>query len=235
MSKIFIGLSIFTVGLTSVAFLTGYTAGDYNAATFRLRALQQDLYRIQGSVAADPVNIQRQKEDIEEGYGQLEPIRQSAIRHTLTGLVATLAAIFLGSISVTYFIGTSRWCREVAEAYGMDEDIIRRSKALKRRAFPSALIAIFASLVIAVLGAAADPGTLRPGTEKWVTPHHFVALASTFVILFCIWKQVRYISANHDIINEILEIVSRVRRENGLEDAETTGASPTQASISTTD
>jgi hypothetical protein len=33
--------------------------------------------------------------------------------HRQAGLVAAIVVIFANSISVTYFIGTSRWCREV--------------------------------------------------------------------------------------------------------------------------
>ena len=38
----------------------------------------------------------------------------------LTGTSAALAVVFVHSIAVTYFIGTSRWCKEVTETYQLD-------------------------------------------------------------------------------------------------------------------
>jgi hypothetical protein len=32
--------------------------------------------------------------------------------HRLTGVAAALAVVFVESVVITYFIGTSRWCKE---------------------------------------------------------------------------------------------------------------------------
>ncbi len=56
--------------------------------------------------------------------------------HRLLGVAAALVVVLVNSIVVTYFIGTSRWCKEVVETYGLDAQFIRRSVALKRRTFP---------------------------------------------------------------------------------------------------
>ena len=40
--------------------------------------------------------------------------------HRLTGMAAALGVVFVESVVVTYFIGTSRWCKEVSETYQLD-------------------------------------------------------------------------------------------------------------------
>ena len=40
--------------------------------------------------------------------------------HRLTGIAAALAVVLVESVIVTYFIGTSRWCKEVIETYSLD-------------------------------------------------------------------------------------------------------------------
>ena len=58
------------------------------------------------------------------------------------GLGSALVVVFVNSIVVTYFIGTSRWCKEVVETYSLDRGLLRRSVILKRRTFPWAVMAM---------------------------------------------------------------------------------------------
>ena len=59
--------------------------------------------------------------------------------HRLSGILAALVVVLVNSMSVTYFIGTGRWCREVVETYHLADALILRSKAIKRSSFPFAL------------------------------------------------------------------------------------------------
>ena len=88
--------------------------------------------------------------------------------HRLTGIAAALGVVFVESVIVTYFIGTSRWCKEVVD------DLLTRSRGrpasnrLKRRAFAVALVGMLMVVGVISLGAAADPATAptkhrRPG------------------------------------------------------------------------
>src|SRR3989304_423650 len=56
--------------------------------------------------------------------------------HRLAGIAAALAVVFVESVIVTYFIGTSRWCQEVVETYQLPAELARQSNRLKRRTFP---------------------------------------------------------------------------------------------------
>ncbi len=68
---------------------------------------------------------------------------RSAMVHRLLGMGAALAVVLVDSIVITYFIGTSRWCKEVVETYQLDEGLISRSVGLKRKSFPWSLLSIF--------------------------------------------------------------------------------------------
>jgi hypothetical protein len=146
--------------------------------------------------------------------------------HRLTGVAAALAVVFVESIVVTYFIGTSRWCKEVSETYGLDRSAVVASNRLKRRTFPWALGGMLAVVGVIALGAAADPGTGRPNTADWANVHLFGALAG---IAFIGWSFVaawNNVEANHAIIEGIVADVARIRRERGLEDSPPSIAPP---------
>ena len=137
--------------------------------------------------------------------------------HRLSGVASALAVVLVNSIVVTYFIGTSRWCKEVCETYGLDVSLIRRSAALKRRTFPWAVLGMLAVVGVIALGAAADPATGLPHTRDWITPHLLGALAGVTFIAWAFLIEWKNIEANHAVIAEVLDHVRRIRTERGLE------------------
>lgn len=137
--------------------------------------------------------------------------------HRLSGVAAGLATVLVNSISVTYFIGTNRWCKEVAETYGLDGEWIRRSTALKRRTFPWALASMLAVLGIIALGGAADPATGRAASESWAIWHLLGALSGFALIAGSFVAQWLNIGANHELIEQVLAEVRAIRQERGLE------------------
>jgi hypothetical protein len=136
--------------------------------------------------------------------------------HRLTGMAAALAVVFVQSIVVTYFIGTSRWCKEVVETYRLDPALIGESTVLKRRAFPWAVLGMLAVVGVAALGAAADPATGRADTQSWANVHLAAALGGIAFIGWTYYLAWNYISANQAVIQRVLEQVARVRAEHGL-------------------
>lgn len=137
--------------------------------------------------------------------------------HRLCGVAAALFVVFVNSIVVTYFIGTSRWCKEVVETYRLDANLTARSTALKRRAFPWAVMSMLTVVGVISLGGAADPATGRAGTEDWVVVHLVGALLGLVLVVWAAIVEWNYIRANHVVINEIVAEVKRVRDELGLE------------------
>jgi hypothetical protein len=137
--------------------------------------------------------------------------------HRLAGVAAALAVVFANSIVVTYFIGTSRWAKEVVETYSLDVDFIRRTTALKRRTFPWATLSMLAIVGVIALGGAADPASGKPGTEYWKTPHLIGSIAG---LAFVVWASIvewNNIYRNQRAIQEILAEVRRIRQERGWE------------------
>jgi len=137
--------------------------------------------------------------------------------HRLIGIAAALAVVLVESVIVTYFIGTSRWCKEVVETYSLDPAVVRTSNRLKRRAFAVALAGMLMVVALIALGAAADPATGRPNTQAWTNFHLVGAFGGVALISWTYFAAWQYIAANQAIIQEILVQVSRIRGERGLE------------------
>jgi hypothetical protein len=137
--------------------------------------------------------------------------------HRLTGVLAALVVVLVNSLTVTYFIGTGRWCREVVEAYGLDMEIVARSSRLKKGAFPFALGGMLAVVAIVALGGAADPASGRKGSSDWVTPHLVGGIGLAAVIAWCFQAQIPGIRRQHELIDEVMDLVRRERLARGLD------------------
>ncbi len=85
-----------------------------------------------------------------------------AIVHKMFGLAAALSVVLVNSIVVTYFVGTSRWCKEVVETYQLDRRLLARSVRLKRRTFPWAISAMLAAVVMGALAPPPIPAGFIP-------------------------------------------------------------------------
>jgi hypothetical protein len=137
--------------------------------------------------------------------------------HMLTGTAAALAVVFVHSIVVTYFIGTSRWCKEVTETYRLDPAPLRHSTRLKRKTFPWCVMGMLAVVGIGALGAASDPGTGRPNTADMASVHLAAALGGLAFIGWTYFQAWQSIAENQVVIQQIVGMVARIRRERGLD------------------
>jgi hypothetical protein len=149
------------------------------------------------------------------GAAQNAELRSTFRVHFLVGILAAIVVILVNSISMTYFIGTSRWCKEVADTYELDGKFVQRSVVLKRSAFPWALASTLIAIGIIVLGGAADT---QPGSAMdWGLLHRIGALAGTAFIAFSFFIQAQRIAQHYTVIEEIVAEVRRIRVERGLE------------------
>jgi hypothetical protein len=137
--------------------------------------------------------------------------------HMLTGTAAALAVVFVHSVAVTYFVGTSRWVKEVTETYRLDSEPLRRSTQLKRRTFPWCVMGMLAVVGIGALGAASDPGTGRANTADMASVHLIAALGGLAFIGWTYFQAWQNIAENQHVIEEIVGMVARMRRERGLD------------------
>lgn len=140
--------------------------------------------------------------------------------HMLTGTSAALAVVFVLSIGVTYFIGTSRWCKEVTETYRLDPGPLRNSTVLKRRTFPWCVLGMLTVVGVGALGAASDPGTGRPNTADMADIHFIGAFTGLAIIGWTYYRVWLNIAANQVVIQTIVGQVAQIRRERGLDAVE---------------
>lgn len=141
--------------------------------------------------------------------------------HRLSGVSAALFVVLADSIVVTYFIGTSRWCKEVADAYKLEPRFIQQSTGLKRRTFPYAVLSMLVMVAVVALGGAADPAAalrLQPiAGFTWAQFHLAGAVAGLAIIAWCFFRQWVNLLGNQQIIEDVQAEVRRIRLEKGLE------------------
>jgi hypothetical protein len=138
--------------------------------------------------------------------------------HRLTGMAAALAVVLVESIIVTYFIGTSRWCKEVVDTYQFDPELVQKSNRLKRRTFPWALAGMLSVVGVSALGAAADPaasGVLE--RQSWTDWHLIAALVGVALVGWTYLVAWNNVVANQAIIEQLVAKVRCVREERGLD------------------
>ncbi|HEX3658771.1 MAG TPA: hypothetical protein VHV55_23465 [Pirellulales bacterium] len=155
--------------------------------------------------------------------------QQRGTVHRLSGIAAGLVVVLVNSIVATYFIGTSRWCKEVSETYGLSGEHVASSRRLKRRTFPLCVAGMLIAVGIVALGGAADPGVIIPTPETllgwpflaqvtWAHVHFAAAGLGIAAIVLIFVQQWNQIDANHEVIEGVLTEVRRIRAERGLED-----------------
>ncbi len=216
MSRIFSALAIFSTLLLCTALGFGLWIGRYNENYAALIAVEQRMSQLAGD-DSQRVELNTKREVL---FREMEEPQRRARVHILLGILSGLVAILVNSISVTYFIGTGRWCKEVAETYNLDPSLSQRCNQLKRRTFAWALSGMLTVLLIVGLGGASDPGTLRATTPQWVTPHHYAAWFGAAWIAISFMLQMANIRLNSEIIDEVVQRVHQIRVERGLDIAE---------------
>ena len=140
--------------------------------------------------------------------------------HMIAGILSGIAVMLVNGIVITYFIGTSRWCREVVDTYQLDLRLAQRSAALKRRAFPVTLGCMLVVVVMVALGGAADTARTLPPPPlgmAWSDVHLIGSLLGTLFLIWASYLQWTAITVNQQVIAAILERVREVRQAKGLD------------------
>ncbi len=154
-------------------------------------------------------------------YQRPMPSRETlhwATLHRLTGVAAALMVVFVESVVVTYFIGTSRWCKEVVETYHLDRESVLASNQLKRRTFPWALAGMLGVVAVIALGGAADPASLQPNTKAWADWHLIGAFLGIGLVAWTYLVAWNNILANHAVITGLVAEVARIRKDRGVDE-----------------
>lgn len=151
------------------------------------------------------------------------PVTQATLdwrgRHMMTGVAAALFVVLVESIAVTYFVGTSRWCKEVTETYRLPPGDLAESTRLKRRTFPWCVLGMLTVVGVSALGAASDPGTGRADTASWTDIHLAAAFGGLCLIAWTYYRAWLNIADNQRVIERIVAQVRQIREERGLDSA----------------
>jgi hypothetical protein len=75
-------------------------------------------------------------------------------------------------------------------------------------------------LAIICFGAAADPSALGAAAAQWVTVHFMIAILGTAAIGWAFWVQIGTVGDNYKVIQQILDQVNAIRRQQKLEVSE---------------
>ena len=216
MARIFSVLAVLAVLMLAANFAIGLWAGDFNAAAKAKREAQNRLTQVQRNLRAARQRTSPELEEAKAAYlaadAAFEQPRARMTLHMLFGAGGTLLAILVNSITITYFVGTSRWCKEVCETYRLPRALAEESVQLKRRTFPWTLLGILTLILVVGLGAAADPsGANWSQAELFVPWHYAAAMAALVIVSFSFWVQITRVAANYGVIERILAEVKRIR------------------------
>jgi heme exporter protein D len=214
MTRIFYICALAAVALVALATIIGLSLGDLQATLREIQTLQIEQEKLsgEGQGSSNP-----QLDELAARSKELREIEPWARMHRLAGVAAALVVVLVYSIVVTYFIGTSRWCKEVVEAYRLPQELAREATQIKRRAFAWALIGMLWAVGLVALGAAADPATGRAGTSAWVTPHLVAAMATFVWLAWSFTTLYGHILRQNDVIQRIMTEVRAARESRGLE------------------
>jgi hypothetical protein len=213
-SRIFTSLAVVAILLVMTAIILGLGL-DKNAYVAEIRDSRAHILELRRSSTVSAAELAASSDRLRDAERKLNDERVRGSAHMLTGVAAALGVVLVACIAVTYFIGTSRWCREVVEAYSLEEDLIVESRSLKRRSFPWALAAMLTMVGVSALGAASDPGTGNVNSARWVIPHLAAALSGLALVCVCFFFLWVNIAANQQVIERILRRVEQERAARG--------------------
>jgi hypothetical protein len=225
LKRIYPLFAVLAVVLLVANFAAGLWIGDFNAVAARKRETLNELTAMKRRPSADRAAVEQAALAARQADEELVVPRQRMTLHMLLGSTATLIVVLVNSVAITYFIGTSRWCREVVEAYALPTSLAERMASLKRRTFRWALLGILTMILVVGLGAAADPsGANYQNSAQLVMPHYVAAMCSIAIVAFAFWMQWLVIEENFVVLDEVMSGVREARAARGL---------PTESTAST--
>lgn len=218
MTRIFFSLAGIALLLLSINLIIGLSIGDYNGAVADWVGQLDEVRQLERQKRVAPETLAAARDRQNTMIEQIKPMRQRLSLHWMFGLSAALITILVNSVTVTYFIGTSRWCKEVCDAYELDPAQAHQCTLLKRKTFPWAVASMLIMVIVVALGAASEPGnSLVSRSADWVNFHFLAALTALAAIGFSFFIQAQNIHANYELVQGVMDQVRKIRSDRGLE------------------
>jgi hypothetical protein len=131
--------------------------------------------------------------------------------HFYLGLTAVLLVPAVHCLVIIYLLGTGRWVKEVAQAYGIPDDPLpKRTRELKRQTFPLAIVGVLLAVGTAFAGA-----MVRGGEWHW-TVHLTLGTLTIVVNGWAFLVAYRTATVNAEVIVAVMREVDRIRAAHGL-------------------
>jgi hypothetical protein len=219
--RIFIGLACLSWLSLVANFFVGQWIGDFNAVAMEYREANNKFQKVKFDRQSSAVDLQTATQELEQVRQSLDTPRWRMTLHFYMGVASSLLVVLVNSVTVTYFVGTSKWCKEVGETYALPEALQNRSTLLKRRTFPWAVASMLSIVVLVLLGGLSDPSIpfnqAQPGQSANMVQWHFLmAMLTLAFVAFSFYIQATRIAENYEAIQAILTEVRRIRVERGL-------------------
>ena len=144
-----------------------------------------------------------------------EPTKKRHSVHFLLGVFTAVVCVLVNAISVTYFIGTAKWCNEVVDAYSLAPEYAQRSTRLKKSSFPWPVAGVLTIILIVAFGGASDPATEIQSSADWVSIHFMLSILGSMFLVFSFLQQVGKIGAHYEVIQDIVAATEKRKAELG--------------------
>ena len=218
MIRIYASLALVAVAALVVNNIVAFCLqGDYNLfadVMEEIRPTQEKLQQLEFEQATASEEVVRLRQEVRATFVRLEPVMRRGSIQFLIVIAAALVVLLINCISITYFIGTSRWCKEVVDAYAMDTKFASRVLQLKRRSFPWSFASILTMLVIASLAGASNIGVSLHSAAQFAMPYMVFSWLGTLLIAWSFIKQRQFIGQNFALIGEVVEQVELCRERS---------------------
>jgi hypothetical protein len=214
--RIFVGLAAVAMLLLVANVFVGLSGGDYNAAAHAYYSQGEELKRLQNDPSAglELAAATARHDELRAAAKELQPLMT---RHMLLGILAALMTLLACSVSITYFVGTSRWFKEVVDTYKLDHSYVSLSQQTKRQSFRWSVIGAISILIVVGLGAASEPTWANAQhSQGYVLPHYFAALGAIVLLMISFTAQYISLAANATLIESVMSDVRRIRQKRGL-------------------
>jgi hypothetical protein len=222
MVRIVSTLSVVALVLMAANFLVGLTGGDFNAEAQKVvaadrHAREVSVARSRRDPGVEEADVAAANEALLKARESYQPLRSRMTLHILLGVVAGLTVLLVNGLTITYFVGVSKWFREVVDAYSLDQKYATEGERIKRANFPWASSGMLAILILVFLGGAADAsGANGLKAAAWVQPHYIAAMIAIVWIAIAFWQQSQKLAENQTLIREVMSLVQAARAKRGL-------------------
>lgn len=213
MARIFFVLACFATVLLLTNLGVGLWVGDLNGDAAAVKQASEAFAKAKAT--QDQQAVEEAESNLMQAAKAHEPTKKRHSVHFLLGVFTAVVCVLVNAISVTYFIGTAKWCNEVVDAYSLAPEYARRSTRLKKSSFPWSVAGVLTIILIVAFGGASDPATEIQSSADWVSIHFMLSILGTMFLVFSFLQQVGKIGAHYEVIQDIVAATEKRKAELG--------------------